>query len=292
MDALKDIWASLVAGVKERTTNPLSFAFLLSWSAWNFKFFVVLFGDGTSAQRIAAIEALYPHQLTTYLQGALLYPLVTALLYVFGYPFVSAAAIKFYRGKQVEIANSVKDLENGRLINREEMALRTRRHEAERKQWVDAEATLDSQIVELREALEVAEKQITDLKKTIGVPRNEAEVANEVMSDQMPLGAEVAPVIGTSKFPTSAELDAQDSGRMPQTSINLPGLERKLVLKISDSPGGCLASQLADALTENFTLVELALEKMRRSVLVRKTETGRWQLTPQGKDLAAVLLRR
>ena len=114
MDALKDIWASLVNGVRERTTNPLSFAFMLSWCALNFKFFVVLLGDGTAAVRLADIDLLYPAN--SYTGGALLYPAITAAIYVFLYPFVSAEAIKFYRRKQVEISNSVKGLEEKRIL--------------------------------------------------------------------------------------------------------------------------------------------------------------------------------
>ena len=92
-DALKDIWASIVSGLRDRTTNPLTVSFVFSWTIWNYKFFIVLYGDGTVAEKLAAIEKLYPPTQAAWQGSAFLFPLGTALFYVFLYPLIGMLAI-------------------------------------------------------------------------------------------------------------------------------------------------------------------------------------------------------
>jgi ABC-type sulfate transport system permease component len=114
VDTLKDIWASLVAGVRDRTTNPLSVAFVLSWCLWNYKFFIIVFGDDSTALRLKSLEEMYPHVQETYMGAALLYPVLSAFAYVFLYPVVGMVAVWVYRKYQVTTANLVKNAERAR----------------------------------------------------------------------------------------------------------------------------------------------------------------------------------
>lgn len=271
MDALKDIWASLVNGVRERTTNPLSFAFLLSWAAWNFKFFVILFGDGTSSARLAALDQLYPNITGTYL-SALLYPLVSSLFYVFIYPFFSEKAIAFYRKKQVAIANTVKTLEGERLLTPKESTARTRKHEAERRTWEESEIALNAEITALRDALEAAEKQ------AIAAPQIDIEPA---VSSSHP-----------DPVPHPIALDAQDS--TPEFVTGVLGVLKpeaiKLLIGISKNSGGVFPGVWADDAGRNFTLVEFDLEKLKELGLTEKQRAGNWLLTPKGRQVVVHFL--
>lgn len=283
MDALKDIWASLVSGVQERTTNPLSFSFLGSWCIWNYKFLVILFGDGTAAQRLNAIEGMYPHTASTLGGGALLYPLLTALAYVFLYPFVSAMAIKFYREKQVEIANSIKGLEEKKLLTVEEATKLTRRHEAQRKKWEESEIAFETQLSEIREALAAAEKQALELKTSKSLESASLEELRAAGSEKE---AEVENSSDTSPFPNEVFPVSDNSPEVKELSKVMVNL----LLKISDSPTGLSASQLSTSTSENFTVIEVNLEEMRQHALLKKSDTGRWLLTPKGKSIAVNIL--
>jgi len=133
MDALKDIWASLVSGLRDRTTNPLTVSFAFSWAVWNYKFFIVLYGDETGTEKLAAIEKLYPPVEAAWQGRAFLFPLITASFYVFLYPLIGMLAIWVYRKYQVVTSNMVKSVEKTRTLSQEEAAIITRRHERERK---------------------------------------------------------------------------------------------------------------------------------------------------------------
>lgn len=181
METIKDLWASLVAYANERSTNPLTSAFVLTWAAWNYKFFVVLFNGETTAEKFDAIAELYPRSddrclLTNaicmppdaFWGSAFVYPALTTLLYVFAYPYITKKVVSFYRRRQIEIANEVKAIEKERVRTVEEVATLVRGYE----QRVNA-ADIDAKAAradagELRNALTAAEAELKELRKAVG----------------------------------------------------------------------------------------------------------------------------
>lgn len=163
METIKDLWASLVAYANERSTNPLTSAFLLTWAAWNYKFFVVLFNDETSAEKFAAIEKLYPRP-DTYLSNGLLYPALTTLFYVFAYPYITKRVVTFYRKRQVEIANEIKDIEGTRVRTVEEVTRLVRDYEQRLTASDVDQKAARAEAGELRNALTAAESELKELR--------------------------------------------------------------------------------------------------------------------------------
>lgn len=181
METIKDLWASMVAYANERSTNPLTSAFLLTWAAWNYKLFIVLFNDETSVKKFDAIAELYPRSderclLTNALcmppdafwGSAFLYPALTTLLYVFAYPYLTKKVVSFYRKRQIEIANEVKAIEKDRVRTVEEVNALVRRYE-ERLTAVELEAsTSRDEVNSLRNALTAAESEVKELRVSAG----------------------------------------------------------------------------------------------------------------------------
>jgi hypothetical protein len=284
VDTLKDIWASLVAGVQERTTNPLSFSFIASWCLWNFKFFFILAGDGTTAERLHAVDALYPFALPTYLGHAFGAPLVTAVLYVFVYPSISARVIETYRRKQVKIANTVKEIEGSRLRTVEESTRLTRDHESERTAWQEREAKFQQQLQLAREALAASEKEVTDLSTRAGPsvivkPASAAEGSPQDVSPiNLPLKKATA---GTGE---KILLGEGSSGAQAITQAEL-----EIIDVLSNVPHGYTSAQIAGDTNRTHSSVVVSLETLVNKSIVQELGANKWELTPSGHRLAVKL---
>lgn len=180
METIKDLWASLVAYANERSTNPLTSAFFLTWAGWNYKFFVVLFNGETSAAKFAAIEALYPRTGTkcplfdvlcpspaswffppdAFWGGAFVYPALLTLFYVFAYPYLTSWVVTFYRRRQVEISNSLKKVEGERVRTVSEVTQMVRRFEKRVKDAEDETTSALQELADTRNALQAAELEV------------------------------------------------------------------------------------------------------------------------------------
>ncbi|MDQ7987310.1 hypothetical protein QYS36_20405 [Pseudomonas sp. G34] len=86
--------ASLNGYVQERLSSPLLLSFALSWAAWNYKIFFVLFSELEPAEKFDFMRQLY-RMPSALLEGALLYPAVSALAFVIAYPFISREILKY-----------------------------------------------------------------------------------------------------------------------------------------------------------------------------------------------------
>lgn len=277
METFKDIWASSVSSLKERTTNPLTFAFVLSWCLWNFRFFLVLLGDESTADKLARIDALYPSAQATVFGTALFGPVFTALLYIFVYPFLSERVIKFYRGRQVRIANSVREVEATRVLTTEEATALTRRHETARKKWESTEAALGAEMNELRIALAASEQQHID-NVHASTPSGPEEEEGEEDEDPPPI--EIPHVDKLLK-----EIQLQNFKWTPA--------KRELLIGLSDMSASISTEDLARITKENYSVALLALEEMEGVGLVKaasgKHGMKQWTLTAEGRFKAVQL---
>lgn len=287
MDALKDIWASLVSGLRDRTTNPLTVSFAFSWALWNYKFFIVLYGDETGTEKLAAIEKLYPPAEAAWQGGALLFPLMTASFYVFLYPLIGMLAIWVYRKYQVLTSNMVKTVEKTRTLSQEEAAIITRRHERERKKWEEDSASQLNQIAELRRALNSKDElQDYELKQNLAVdtPTTTMSSNTSVTSSQQ-----------TEKDSNELSADFEIKIDVAGNKVSLSVAEKELLLRLSEWASLKKAVEIAESLAKNFSVVEQQLRQLAVKKLVIEesmyTGTG-WVLTPSGREAAVFLLKQ
>lgn len=271
VDTLKDIWASMVAGVQERTTNPLTFSFIASWCLWNYKFFIILAGDGSTAARLQAVDALYPFAWATYVGHAFGLPLITACAYVFIYPNISARVIDHYRTKQVAIANSVRTIEGERLLTVEDSTRMTREHEAARALWQETESRLQAQLRELRDALQHAEKNADGSKGS----RLGTADANRRDS------------AGTRANETVAGLQRSLSAE----PLNLDLDKVRILHHISKYSGSVSLDVVAGNLKMNPTLAKSELVELLDAGLVYRDSSEFWELSEEGAALVVKLLK-
>lgn len=71
----------------ERFSSPLLSSFLIAWAGWNYKFVMIVLSSNTVTTTLDLIQRLaFPDWQTIVVRGAVL-PLVSALLYILGYPY-------------------------------------------------------------------------------------------------------------------------------------------------------------------------------------------------------------
>lgn len=283
MDTLKDIWASLVAGLRERTTNPLTVAFAISWCLWNYKFFVVVLGDDTTTQRLKTLEEMYPLVRETYMGGALLYPALSALVYVFIYPAIGMVAIWVFRKYQVATANLVKIAERARTITPQERDALVRAHEKERKKLTDEKEALSAQLTAIRATLDATVEQI---EKTASA-RQQASETSQVNSGS-----------GTAQISRAMQWPSEKSTVEPSSSVGTnraSGLDEdkvRLLLNLSQYTTTVSLDVLSGNLKMNPTLVNNELRQLKNAGLVNQDEANFWGLTDKGEALVVSLLKK
>lgn len=95
MDAVKDIFDSIISVVKDRLVNPFYGAFAIAWVVINYEFLLVFFGSIPYLEKLEYIDNTIFLDSKAWLNG-LLYPAIVAFGYIFITPFVYRA-VSFYQ---------------------------------------------------------------------------------------------------------------------------------------------------------------------------------------------------
>lgn len=151
---LNDIIHSTKLTLQERLTSPLLGGFLMAWSAWNYKFLVILFSDTPVSETFSLIETVSFPDVSSILTRGLIYPLLSAAGYIFIYPYPALFVYKFTLLRQRKI-NEVKM----KIANETPLTIEDSRRL--RAEYVDYElknqeqiSRLNEQIAQLKAALE------------------------------------------------------------------------------------------------------------------------------------------
>lgn len=117
---MEDLIKSIKAHLYDKATSPLFGTFAISWLIWNYKFVLVLFSSLPVDERIDYISTfLYPCLSSYFLQGAL-YPLFTAVVFIFIYPYPAKFVYSFTRKQQKELRKIKQEIEDETPLTIEE----------------------------------------------------------------------------------------------------------------------------------------------------------------------------
>lgn len=123
--------------IGERLSSPLVSTFAVSWSLWNFKFFVILFSKNSVTATYALIQAeCFPTPFMSFFNG-LVAPLTLTMAYFYLLPVLSKIIFEEWSRVQKE----TKDI---------------------KQRWEDQELLGSAEALELRRKLRAAEVQIED----------------------------------------------------------------------------------------------------------------------------------
>ena len=267
MDGFKEFFSSILSAASERVTNPFTSAFLLSWSAWNYQFFVIVFDSAPSESRLSAIHSMFQNPAHDF--HALTFPLVTAAAYVAIYPWVSLAFIWAYGYAKVAQADLSKKIDKTRVISQAERDRFTRDYEKKISERDQENSALKQDVTALRRALEAAELEVKIYRQQAG------ESADELKIDSVDLANR-----------TSSELSLK-----PMLNTN----QRKILTRLADSAQGVSVDDLAFYTRLNRAVVEAILNNLQesgltKSAMVRGSGKAAWTATEAGNRLVVDLL--
>ena len=115
-----EIFTSAKAQISERIASPLIGSFAISWCLWNYKFLVILFSSASVSQTFALIHTIaFPTAWSLGLNGVFL-PTLTAVSYIFIYPYPAKYVYEFTRRRQKEINEVRQRIEDETLLTIEE----------------------------------------------------------------------------------------------------------------------------------------------------------------------------
>jgi hypothetical protein len=159
---LEDIANSTKTALIERFSSPLIGSFALAWCAWNYRFIVVLLSDASISQTFELIDKTIFPDLSAVLGKGLLFPMITACLYVFIYPYPARFIYEFTLKRQREINDVRRRINDETPLSLEE----SRRLKAdfinfERKNQQTITG-LNEEITRLRAALDGVEDKTAD----------------------------------------------------------------------------------------------------------------------------------
>lgn len=154
---LDDIIQATRQTLLERIASPLLGSFTLAWCAWNWKFLIIIFSSATVSQTFRLVEQeAFPDASVMVFKGILL-PLISALIYVFVYPYPARYIYEFTLRRQRELNETKKRIADETPLTIEESRrLRAEYVEYERKQKAIV-AELNEEISRLNAALEEKE---------------------------------------------------------------------------------------------------------------------------------------
>lgn len=167
---MQDIFTSIKAYLYDRMVSPLIGAFIVGWSVWNYRFFVVMFSAGlpTPTDKFEAIDLLFgPYTFTIgdasfwisgrIIDGALV-PAVIALIYLYVYPLLAKPVYAHSLKKQKELRAIKQAQDDQRLLSVEESRELYRRLAQMQSKHQDEVDSLNNQISALNQHIENLEK--------------------------------------------------------------------------------------------------------------------------------------
>lgn len=269
---------SLGEVIADRFNNPMVTSFVIAWSLWNYKFFVILFSDASIQGTFKLIHEIQFNGANWFLNGVAI-PLLAAAAYIFLLPFPSRYVYRSWKYSQKKTNDIKQEIEGQTLLTLDESrALRTAIRSAEKQ--VD-DARTNAQIS--RQEARKAEEEIEALK---------AELALEELKNSR-LESAIATLRTSEKLAgdeSDHPFEAQNINYPDDPSFGLPGFskyQRAVLLALArvtmlDSSDVLIRS--GDSTEHEQDLEELVNRELASRVLDSREE--RYFITPYGRQLA------
>lgn len=116
---MNDLINSIKLFFYERATNPLITAFCFSWLIFNYQFVIIFFSGEDLITKFHFLSELYDAKSHFLIEKkwtiGLIYPLITASIYIFAFPYLTRYVIKFHYQKATELKN-IKSIAEGETL--------------------------------------------------------------------------------------------------------------------------------------------------------------------------------
>ena len=192
---MDDIFKSIKAYLYDRAASPLFGAFIIAWSIWNYRVFVIIFtGERESiVSKFNEIDALFKSfevniwNLAIPINGTFyhgfLIPALLTISYLYLYPFLAKPVYEHSLKKQKELREIKQEEEKNRLLSVEESREIYKRlsemqaeHERDVESYTKQISSLNQSINDLEGQLSSEVKQADSLRETKFDDINDADI--------------------------------------------------------------------------------------------------------------------
>ncbi|EPI5805830.1 hypothetical protein ACS8FY_003613 [Vibrio parahaemolyticus] len=128
-----ELWTSIKAYLYDRTSSPLLGAIVAGLFVWNFKIVMLVFSSASYAVKVWEIDHFYSQTFfmaealggeswfwSNYVFCVYVMPLVTAVFYIYVFPFFSHKVFEHSYDKQIKLNNKRKTMEGSAILTQEE----------------------------------------------------------------------------------------------------------------------------------------------------------------------------
>lgn len=259
---LSETYNSLKAYLYDRTTSPLLGSLVFSWIIWNYKFILLLFSNLSYPDKLRMINILYGSDFHVYITGFTA-PLLTALFYIYIFPYPSKYVFKFSLERQDELNALKQRIHNNQLISLEKsQSLRKKINELSLGHAQEIEG-LENKIEYLNERNSELEIEVESLNKRL---------INQSVEIEKPIGRD-------DKTPENPPIASYNDKAEELILDFFDGNENKPTEK----------SEIINLLSQNLHLKKYLIEKIFDDVLrgtIMETDTSRggvkYKLTSYG----------
>lgn len=162
---IDDLLKSAKETIAERLTSPLLGSFLIAWCLWNYKFLVILFSAASVSQTFKLIETVAFPDAFSIISRGVAFPLISAIFYVFFYPYPARYVYAFTLQRQKEINQIKRQInEETPLTIEESRRIRVDYLQLERKSQESIDR-LNEEVLRLKAALDQKQKEESDKTK-------------------------------------------------------------------------------------------------------------------------------
>ncbi len=235
---LDELLNSAKQSLLERLASPLLGGFAVAWCVWNWKFLIIVLSSNTVTQTIALVDKIAFPDLTCIATRGFLYPLLSALFYVFLYPYPARVVYEFTLPRQREV-NATRQ----RIADETPLTLEESR--ALRGEFVERERKHSEQIRSLNEEIgrlnAILDKPAADAPRAdASTPQSQGQVIESGQIEMLELLEKVGSpaleeeLIKRSKKPkVKAEFDLGELRRLKLLHRNYDGSRRGYTLEFT-----------------------------------------------------------
>ncbi len=151
---------SLKAWLYDRASNPLFFVFLLSWTYWNFKLFVVVFTDGSIGEKLIWIERLLYEEGEERWWRLLWSPLITTGVWIALFPLLSNGVTLLFKLYENMFSSWRLSLEDKKPVDAAEVRMMRAHLVSLQTQFENVTSEKDAHIAKLNQTITTLESSI------------------------------------------------------------------------------------------------------------------------------------
>lgn len=258
---LSDLAKTVKAQLYERVSSPLLGAFAISWTAWNYRFVLVLVSSMPVAEKFAYIDSnIFDSYKNIFLHGTL-YPLLTTLSLIFIYPVPAKFVYEYWRKRQRELKEIQQRIDDETPLTREEA--RELRHE-----------TLNARL-EFEQELERRSVEITRLKETIKElqPREKEEISRSKKPAKSP---------SSKTTESNSDLDDNQVKMLNKIAESVKEIPEKRLISQSGKDRILAEYNLGELISKNLAKKDYSGELGETAVTI--THAGRSYLVKRRQD--------